>query len=339
MVAFTKQVLIRVDAGHQRGYGHLYRMMVLCHCFHEYGYSCHFIIRPDPAAEKIISQNGYTCLLCDQEAKEIDIIAGCQKSHGDALLWIYDILSTKCEWIEMVRNMGMKTVCFDDLGGGVAADLVINAITGCWVEGLDCDHVLKGPEFAILNPAIRKLNYTWQPYTSNIKVGLTFGGSDTHGTTLQILRLLIHRSDVSLHVFLGPGFIFHTEVEQIISTFRGTVYIRQSVEDLHQHLLEVDVVCCGGGQTLLEMCCMGIPILAVTNESHEVKTIGYFASIGACIDMCPINEDETKHCLDRFLDQILYNPEQVESMCLRAKQLVDGKGVYRCLDACLKLLI
>ncbi|MFC1579351.1 PseG/SpsG family protein [Thermodesulfobacteriota bacterium] len=345
MVAKEKPfIAIRLDAGHKRGMGHLFRMMTLAELFKKNGFPCLFIIRANRIAERILSEKNYSALPFQPEYSERDIVDQFFKeSIHHPVLWIFDILSTGEELVSDVKKRGVPVVCFDDTQGGMgSADLVINAISGCWSDCIPQNNrILSGPRYAIIPPKVTSLQMKRKEQTASgdlVKLGITMGGSDTHGATIKISESLNGIEGLHVYYFLGPHFMHKSELQNICGQLSFSYFIRHGVQDLHAELIDMDIVLCGGGQTLFEICAMGGTILALANEVHEKKTIAYFSKHGACIDLGYVKGKIHSKNMKTLIDGFRRDPEKATQLGTRAKQLVDGKGLERCYKKCIQLI-
>ncbi len=338
-----KRIVIRVDGDHQRGMGHLFRMKTLANEFRTKGVPYLFVIRQNDCSKQILHDAEHPCLEYPIESHEGYIIEDYFQNHVIPDLWIFDIMSTKSEWVRQVKRRRSIVVCFDDLEGGIeAADLVINAIAGCWEEekrprSLDV-RVLNVPGYAIIAPEV--LNITRRDETSKgpIRIGVTMGGSDTHGATVQVAKVLSElKEELEATFFLGPHFMHVRELEGLLAGLPFPSVTRTALPRLHQELIKVDLVICGGGQTLFELCAMGMCTAALANEVHEEKTISYFAEHGACIDIGSVHDGIAVARLAETVAEVKSNSRRIQDLRNNARGLVDGRGVYRCAMECLQI--
>jgi spore coat polysaccharide biosynthesis predicted glycosyltransferase SpsG len=257
-------------------------------------------------------------------------------------LWIFDILSTEREWIAHVKRNDVPVVCFDDLKGGLdAADLVINPIAGYWIntEIPQGGRILSGPDYAVIDSLILTVRKGKQLPSEAIRVGVTMGGSDTHGSTVKVAGALTEiEESLEVTLFLGPCFSHKQELREITHKVSFPYSIRNEVRDLHKELVESDAVICGGGQTLFELCAMGMPVLALANEPHEEKTISYFSGHGACVGIGSIHRTIDSVKIGEFLKKLRSEPTEVQRMITSAQKLVDGRGTSRCYHECVKII-
>lgn len=342
MVAENNSVIvIRLDADHERGLGHLYRMLTLANAFRQNGFECFFVVRQNETTELILKDAKYDFWVCPSNLNEDEIVDYYFNIYSRPDIWIFDILSTEEKTIIRVREKGVAVVCFDDLlGGPAAADLVVNAIAGCW-DGVPLNkNVLAGPSYALIDPAILVLRHKprLKGELEAIRVGVTMGGSDTHGATVKVATILSRLADINVDFFLGPHFLHNEELNKILDKVSYRFTTHKAVKNLHSVLLNMDIVICGGGQTLFELCSMGLPVIAIANEPHEEKTIGYFSKRGACLSAGSVGEIDVDDAICSFLINMKKDLLAVTDLAQKAISLVDGKGCARCYQACLKIL-
>jgi spore coat polysaccharide biosynthesis predicted glycosyltransferase SpsG len=285
-----KLILIRVDANHKRGMGHLFRMLTLADVFVSMDAEIVFAIREDEITEKILDEKSIPYAVFPERTSELEIIQDIlKKTKNFPNIWIYDILNTEISWIRSIKEKDIKVVAFDDERGGIEeADVVINPIVHSWGNynpSLTRARLLEGVEYAVLNPRVfeqrkERIIRSDSPFS----IGITMGGSDTYGVTVSMIEALnvINIGANRITVFTGPHFEHMPELEKVVEKFRHRVEIKNMVKNIHEELNTMNVVICGGGITLFEVSAMGLPPLAFANEPHEELTIRYFQSLGAC---------------------------------------------------------
>jgi len=341
-----KLVVFRIDAGHARGLGHLQRMIVLSDKFEENGYDAFFLLRKNKIAESILEKRSKSYVSYPLEFAEKDMLKCYFDEYAVAGLWIFDILSTEAEWISYVKGMGVRAVvCFDDFNGGLkVADAVINPILGCWGQNSEKKGsrplVFNGPSYAIIDPGVMNLKKYRKSRESIVKVGITMGGSDTYGATIKIAEALRELKANNLHIyfFLGPHFMHEPELNLALATYPHAYSVKKSVLNLHKELIEMDVVICGGGQTLFEVCALEIPALAFANEPHEEKTIDFFLKNNACINIGSIQKGVDKSVALQFFADLKIKQSGFPRRLANKRGIVDGNGAHRCYVAITGLL-
>lgn len=319
--------------------GHLYRMMTLAGIFKNNGYECVFLLHANKVAEKVLYDNLYSSIITySSDTDEDYIISSYFNKQPTPFLWIFDILSTVESWIEDIQKHDVPVVCFDDLSGGPrAANLVINAIAGCWKDSPLGDNIVGGPHYAILNPDIEKFKKT-RYFATTLPIGISMGGSDTHGATVKIAQALMKTEFGKFYFFLGPHFEHERELRYVCTRLTRPFSFKKNVADLLKELAEMDLVICNGGQTLFELCALGIPALALANEHHEEETICYFVEQGACINLGTVQHGINFTFFRDTLQGLTTCADKMDVLRKNAQKLVDGKGALRCYEECLKLI-
>jgi spore coat polysaccharide biosynthesis predicted glycosyltransferase SpsG len=324
-------ILFRIDAGHDIGMGHLYRMMRLSHFFKSDAYDVRFALRRDPVAEKLLKRGGYQFIALDAGLDEENIIDAVVKTVKP-FVWIYDMLDTEHGWIANLKMRGIKVVCFDDRKGGIlSADLVINPIVGCWGQ-IEKGHapVFNGPEFAVLSQRIkrfRRKRHLHHGFSDTMTIGISMGGSDTHGATVMLAKALagIKAPNFFSFFFLGPSYAHNTDLNIALSKCSYSYAVETYTDDLFKELDRMNMVICGGGVTLFEVCAMGLPALSLANELHEKKTIAFFKKYGAVIGLGSVHETNPQ-ALTGALMQSLSKLDMLNRLGMNGMDLVDTLG-------------
>ncbi|HBT87881.1 hypothetical protein [Desulfobacter sp.] len=337
-------IIIRLDANHQKGMGHLFRMMVLSAELSKAGFKCRFAVRSNSVTETILEEKKIPYFSFSPDVLETDIIESIFSRYRVIDAWLYDLLDTAPEWIEKIQFTDTPVMCIDDLKGGPQkANLVINPICGCWENVRRRfkwkPNVLNGPEYAILNPELAELHpieYDSGPF----KIGISMGGSDTHGASVAIASVLspLDCPDLEFHFFLGPHFAHFQEIQTVLRDCSAAYKIHRAVPDLLKELIKAHLVICGGGQTLFELLSLGMPVLALANEFHEERTIDYFTRKKTCINLGSIHG---KIGTDILVDTVL-NAETIYpsllSMGKKGSLHVGHNGAAKCLKALLTMI-
>ncbi len=331
-----RKIFIRLNAGHMAGMGHLFRMMELAEELERDDYDIEFLIKKDGVAENIISEKKFRFTPFNHDVNEDEIIR-LVFNRGNAIdLWIYDILDTEEDWIRLLKEREVLVLCMDDRKGGMrCADIIVNPITGC-MESLtgfyEDKRLYVGPEYSILNRKTKKYRKERKVAvrSKGFDIGVSMGGSDTYGSTVLIAEALKSFSySGTVHFFLGPSYIFEKELNRVLKDVEYSYNVGRFVDDLHKELDKMDVVICGGGVTLFEICAMGLPALSLANEVQEGNTIAYFEARGACINIgshtsCSDNILHSKH-----MERALYSHSILNSLSRNAMRLVDANGLNR----------
>jgi len=340
------KIIIRLDADHQKGMGHLFRMLVLCNELLEHGMDCCFVIRSDKIAERYIAKSSIPFISVPKDLSELKIIKTTFNCIKRIKIWIYDILDTSPLWIQEIHQRSTYVVCMDDLNGGPhKADLVINPILGCREDVQQkfktFPNVLNGPIYTILSPELDKLiPPPIQNDLEEFKVGISMGGSDTHGASVILADIIAPMKElpIKFHFFLGPQFCHHAELQNSLKNFCSDYEVHQSEPKLLTKLSCMNLIICGGGQTLFELLSIGMPLLALANESHETYTIKFFSDQKACINLGSMHTIIHTEALSSVIQSLNYSYSKLYAMGNIAKQIISSQGAAECTSKILSML-
>jgi spore coat polysaccharide biosynthesis predicted glycosyltransferase SpsG len=173
----------------------------------------------------------------------------------------------------------------------------------------------------VLNPDVARYRRARLRFGSTV---VSIGGSDTHGATAGVVRILAARGKTAT-VVLGPGFVSASEFERSLPP---GFEIRRNVTSLPAEFARHDLGVTGGGVTAFEAAAAGLPTIVIANETHEVGYARYLEGIGCSVFAGPqfAIRPET---FDRHLD--------IPAMSRAGLEGIGAHGVERVLDEVLAL--
>lgn len=190
--------------------------------------------------------------------------------------------------------------------------------------------ILSGSQYAIINSdfiASRRQRES-RPIADKLKkIIISFGGSDGSGNTLKALDIIkTWPGFFDITVIIGP--FFHPSV---VNAIEGNVNLIEKLEVIRNpaslaiFFAETDLIFCGGGTTLLEAMCVGLPALVMPQTQAEYKHALYIKNLGGCLI-----EDDSWMYLESAQSRIQISKQ--------ARLLVDGLGGFRIKNELLQLL-
>jgi spore coat polysaccharide biosynthesis predicted glycosyltransferase SpsG len=283
----SNNVLIRVDAGKIWGlsFGHLSRCISIANTVKNlYGLHTHFLMKDFPegiAFARNSGQNVWILPLGVNKIQEKEEILNVIDKFGIGYFindLPYSDLDTSyfCE----LRNKGIKIVFLDDNRFvSPDVDVILNSSILATVNTQKTRNNIRyllGPDYFIFDslPQFRKP----EKRTNNLKVLVTFGGSDPAGLTMKVLRVLSKESFPGVHfeVVLGPGYSDTEQTKKYADTFLKNTIIVCNPSDIYPFFMNCDLVICGGGRTLYELYTLKVPTLAIASIDHEAPVINAF---------------------------------------------------------------
>lgn len=307
---------ICIEASHQRGLGHLFRMLNFSTLLTQRGFNFRFFVNADRDAETILQRTSlpYESVDLKSDGWQKDIIM-----RYALETWIDDRLDTSLAHARIIEACGLPRVTFDDRGeGALLATLNVGALCfGASAEHLRGKHVLVGPRYLILNPEIARYRHLRNKLNSIV---VSMGGSDTYGATVKVVQSL-KTAGRPATVILGPGFRHNAELEQVLD---DSFIVKRNVPCLIEEFSHHDLAITGGGVTSFEANAAGLPCIVIANEDFEIPVgLGVEALGGALF---------AGHHSNFSLD-CLREDMPLQKMSEAAIQQIDLQGANRVLDA------
>jgi UDP-2,4-diacetamido-2,4,6-trideoxy-beta-L-altropyranose hydrolase len=264
----ARRILIRADASHRQGFGHVARMCALIEELQARGDEVIPLFGGDALALESWSRyHQLNAVIGEWSALQTLHVA--EESNATSVVldgpYIVDDLAPK------LFERKIRTVVIDDKGGclhacaavvnhHIHADLLRNTYA-------QAKKKLLGRRYAMLRREIRRYTRgSCRPMSmQRLRVIVTFGGSDPVDATSRTLRLLPADRPLELVVIAGPGFAFDESLREAIDVAKAqghTVDLRRAPDDPGALFVSADAAICSAGGTLGELAYLGCPALA-----------------------------------------------------------------------------
>ncbi|MFX1409543.1 MAG: PseG/SpsG family protein [Promethearchaeota archaeon] len=190
-------------------------------------------------------------------------------SYFKPLIVINDILDTKEEYINPLKEKKIFVVNFEDLGkGSEIADLVINAL----YEGKrNTGNYYWGKDYYILREEFHKIgNKEINEEVKNILI--TYGGTDPNNYTKKVLNIInnLNLKDLQIKIILGLGYNQNQQLNQIVKKCKFNLEIKQNVKNIGKYMYEADIAFTSAGRTVYELASIGTPTIVLAQNEREM---------------------------------------------------------------------
>jgi len=320
-----KTLALILDAGSERGMGHLYRQLHLGKLLKERGHSIQCFL-PDypPAIEKLRSENLSFEAIHIEDAIPMDW----RTSFDIAVL---DLLDTSTDFISMVREKAGFIVDFEDLGPGRnKVDLLIDANLTC-EKSADVPSSVKtlfGLEFIALSPAFSQIHRNLEAPIQLEPVIISMGGVDSLNVTQKILQIVKSlKPNIDLTVIAGPGYPWLSRLEALRENL--SFKLEHNVSNMAERLSKCGAVFCSGGIIMHEAMAAGAVPLIISLAEHQTSKALFAHEKGAAMFLGAaesFDESAIQTALKIKLDEL-------KKMRREGNKLVDGKGIHRVASA------
>ena len=304
-------------ASFSHGMGHLVRQSYIAKVLLGQGHEITFFIPDYPPAQLWLDRCGFP----HQISNDKEIVC--------SNLIILDIQDTTVDFVKDIRQGKQRVVSFEDLGEGRNhVDLLIDCNLDEEKSTTLPVQTLFGNKYAVLAPEFETLHSKKREFKEPIEsILITFGGTDPHCLTPTLAEKLLQiQPDLCITLLAGPG---NKNISALKELKTQKVKLLESTSEMAQTLFTHDAVFCAGGITLHEAMAVGTPAFVINQIDHQSDKANRAEKHGAAINLGMAD------CWDENrLPEILQStPETLDEMCQAGKNLIDGKGLQRVVDA------
>jgi UDP-2,4-diacetamido-2,4,6-trideoxy-beta-L-altropyranose hydrolase len=365
--------LFRVDGSARMGTGHVMRCLTLADALGRRGFRATFVSRTlHPALADLIRQAGHDLHLLSPDGpaplpeqgdyglwlgttQAHDARATCAWARATDLdpptLLVVDHYGLDREWEEIVRAEfpDAPMLCIDDLDRPHVGDVVVDstlaksadAYRGRVPDGCTC---LVGAEFALLRPDFAEL----RPQTLAARdaayaqgrparhVLINMGGADepdATGWVIDGLAQLAQAHGLTLHVLVGAAYPHGARLDERRSALGSGLEIHREIRDMAGFLAEMDLAIGAAGSSAWERCCLGLPSVMLVIADNQRGVARALADTGAAVDGGIFDPQVDPTSWAREIVEPLLPSDQLASLSMTARELVDGRGVTRAISA------
>lgn len=344
-------VVFRCEGSETLGMGHVVRCSALAKALHRRAVSTLFVVSPsaDRATGWLQREglqwrmlpvrsgggDGASALVSDAEATA-------QIATDESANWVVvDHPSFGCSYLKAMARAEFGTVVIDDTGRQRLhqADLILNQNLGAdalYEDEIQGPQRLLGPRYSLLRPEFKaareSLNRRFSAQDANVLV--TLGGGDTWLQAKAVLSGLAALGR-RLHVRCIVAGVNKRRAAEL-SRYPHSLELLDTVRDITSLMTWADLSISGGGCTVWELCCLGVPMLVLVLSDDQADNVAYLEHRGYAKSLGRLTES-TPAGLASAVSEILSNPDWREAASVAGRQLVDGRGADRVADALLTL--
>lgn len=340
-------LLIRADASATIGTGHVMRCLALAQAWQDAGGHAVLAMATDaPELESRLEAEGVrvTHLEVVREGKE-DALATSELAKEIGARWVaVDGYSFADDFQRGVKGEGLRLLAMDDFGHSLhyCADMVLNPDL-CAEESLyesreEYTKLLLGPKFTLLRREFVAYAAAKRQHPEVARrVMVTMGGSDPDNVTLKAIRAL-QLADVpgiEAVVLVGGCNPHAEELESAVNESRASIRLERNVKDMPGLMAWADIAVSAGGTTCAELAMMGVPSLIVTIADNQVENTRRLVEAGA-VESLGWHEELSAESLRRSIGTFCHNEERRAALSQSARNLVDGRGAARVVEAMIR---
>lgn len=320
------KVAFRTTGNQRQGMGDVYGSLALADAFKKYAANILFVINNDMETIDVLSHNSYLYEVISHLNDEIEIY----RNFSPEII-IVNRLNNSAVYLKKIKNLTKLLVTVDDAGPAAQiADLRINPLY--YIE-----NSYTGPDYVALRKEFQEINNIPRRIRKNVEsILVTLGGSDTYGFTPKVIKALANIPEsIGIDVVLGPAFIHHEELNQVLKSVERHFNIIQNPKNICSLMQKADIAISGGGNTMFELAAIGVPTVVVCGEPFEEETADRM--MGVVINL-GFGEKVSEKQLYQSVYDLINDFAKRKRISIIAQQIVDGKGSKRTVDLILRKL-
>ena len=184
-----------------------------------------------------------------------------------------------------------------------------------------------GPGYMILDPVYRLLHQRRKNIGAHIaKVFINLGGSDSISLFRNILNgLKLWNRDIE--VLAVPGYSSWEHADISGRTWHPLDF-KWIPEYVSTHCFQADLAITDGGTAAYEALCAGTPLMALSNDGCQQKSIRFLAGKDACIELGSRESFDSSR-IPEILTRIEHDRMKRQSFSMNGRKIVDGGGLER----------
>ena len=323
----NRLVVARADASPSAGFGHITRVGALLDAWTEAGGRACLVGRGVTGSIRTRLER-YGIELVDGDDRAFE-----QRFPDAAALLIDGYSFTESDQQRWRAAKPLLTI--DDLAAHPqSADLVVNQILDFpAAQYVTATHtrLLLGHPYVLLRREFR--NAIARP--PEPRIVLTFGGSDPAQLSARMANALIARCQDRLQIVAGTGVSasLRHELEQLARS-HPQVELHVDVREMADLLAGASLCVTAAGTTVWEAMALGVPIAAIAVADNQRPVLAGLERRRAGLSL-GWHEDLNFQAAAQRIIELLAEPQRRSELAQRGRALIDGRGVYRVIDALL----
>lgn len=328
-------LVIRADAGHGIGVGHLMRCIALGQAWQDQGgqvvFACYELA--DELRTRITTEGFRVTSIFSEpgshgDAEETaEMMARCKATQ-----LVIDGYHFNREYHRWFCTIGTRVTLIDDYGTARDAEIIVNqnayAVAGDYRETQA--RLCIGGRYAMLRREFRTNRNAAPPHKNRLeRVLVSCGGSDPHNATERIVTAVAGcDQDCELIVVAGSMSRRAESIRHLLDSLSVRFQLHDNVHDMSALMREVDVAVVAAGSTCWELASLGVPILAVVTAENQVRvaeTVEHHG-IGWSLGWA---DEISKDRFQTLFKRIRGEPDLLAQASAAGRHLIDGLGAVR----------
>jgi UDP-2,4-diacetamido-2,4,6-trideoxy-beta-L-altropyranose hydrolase len=234
------------------------------------------------------------------------------------------------------RAIGAKVLVIDDHHHieEYASDMLLNQNIGApnIKYNLPTNRLFLGTQYALIRQEfLENIKRSCKP-ESIVNILVTMGGEDANNATLKAMRALKKAApNAKVKVVAGAANPNLYSIEEEMANSHLDITLLQSVNDMAALMAWTDLCVSAGGSTCWELCLYGISSILVATADNQLGIVQGLEACGAAV-YAGWHADLSEAILTELCVEIMNDTTRRNQLSATARKLVDGKGASRVVD-------
>ena len=333
------KLLIRADATIAMGTGHVMRCLALAQAWQDGGGEAAFAVAEvTPAVRaRLLSESCEIVSVAgapgggDDSARTIAIAR-----EQDASWLVLDGYQFEADYLTQLKGAGVQVLFIDDYGhaGRYSSDFVlnqnVNAKAELYADRAPHTRLLLGPRYALL----RREFGVWRDWKRAVspvcrRVLVMLGGSDPENLTARVIDAiqLAQIDGLEAAIVVGGSNPHIAQLQKAADQCGLKIALHKDVTRPADLMAAADVAVSAAGSTCWELCLLGLPSLVIDVADNQTTVAQELHRRGCAIHVG--NRTASASRIAEGLRSLVEASELRESLALRSRELVDGRGAMR----------
>ncbi len=323
------KILIYADNGRGVGLGHLTRCISLAHKFTELFYNTLLIVNEDRSYKL---DKKFSKLKIKQLRFSKKKILNLKKEFKPDF-FVVDSYNFKNDFLLQLKKDTL-TVGFDDFSKyDLPFDIIINSNPYANEKNYDkLKFLLLGEKYQIIKSDILKTNHIKLKKEIKNIIILT-GGDDFNKVTNRICDYLnyspiLSQNNIICNFIVGP----YNKISSNLSDYKN-INFHFNPKNLSDLMSKSDLAITASGQTLYELCYLGVPSIAFLTGKDQKSNMDSLSKKGVIFQIGNSSSNEFISKLNLAIIKMINDFEMRKNFYNKSKNLIDGLGALRISNA------
>ena len=335
------KVLVRCDAGHKVGLGHMVRCVALGDELREvYASGVVFAMMEDDEGMKMVRERGFLVETNKAYESEVDWLSTLVDIHKPNVMILDVRTSLSKDDLLKLKKQGVLIVVIDDsTDRRLVADLVlchpVPQVADMKWEGF-AGELLCGWEWILLRRQFKDVyrqsllrgNSAILP-GSRLRILVSMGGSDPKHATLKVIHALKGLyNKIHLIVIVGALNADKNVIKEHLQQSNSSYEIHEDVNDMVDLMNKADLAITCFSMTAYELAAAGVPGLFICLTQSDSESACSLVERGCGLNLgliTHVQEKDIRYSVETLLE---YSQKLIDMKC-KLSGLIDGRGTER----------